>query len=162
MASQPIVSESLIDILELMREDHRKFEKLFGAYAEATDSAAKRAAVCRIHCALLSHTQAAEELLFDAIVDGGNDDAAVEEARAEHEAMRKTLQSILAVEADDPTYDMKVRMLQKEIMHHAREEEGELFAQAREASLDLAGLGERYTRRRDELTPQFERETGLA
>ncbi|MFC3714189.1 hemerythrin domain-containing protein [Sphingoaurantiacus capsulatus] len=161
MASQP-VAESVADILELMREDHGRFEKLFSAYAEADDAEAKRVAVCRIHCALAAHTQAAEELLFDAIVDAGADDAAVEEARAEHEGMRKTLQSILAVKADDPTYDMKVRMLQKEIMHHAREEEGELFAQAREASLDLAGLGERYTRRRDELTPQFERETGLA
>ncbi len=52
-------------------------------------------------------------------------------------------------------------MLQKEILHHAREVEGDLFAQAREASLDLAGLGERYDKRRAELVPQFERETGL-
>lgn len=160
MASQA-VSESVVDILELMRDDHRRFEKLFADYAEAEGHDAKRTAICRIHCALLAHAQAAEELLFGAIVDAGSDDAAVEEARAEHDAMRRTLQSILAVEADDPTYDMKVRMLQKEILHHAREEEGELFARAREASLDLAGLGARYTRRRDELTPQLERETGL-
>ena len=143
------------DILEIIREDHQKIDALFGRYAEAADPAEKRRIVEQIYRDLLPHAQAEEELFYPAVADAGSDDA-VEEAFGEHAAARKTLQSILACSPDDMTYDMKVRMLQKEIQHHVREEETELFQEARDAGLDLEMLGERFLARKAELAPSFE------
>ena len=56
------------------------------------------------------------------------------------------------------TFDMKVKMLQKSIQHHVKEEETILFQEARDAGLDLQMLGQQVRERKNELQPMIERE----
>lgn len=144
------------DILDIIHDDHQKIDALFGRYAEAVDAAEKLRIVQQIYRDLLPHAQAEEEIFYPAIAEAGSVDDAVDEALCEHAAARKTLQSILACSPGDLTYDMKVKMLQKEIQHHVREEETELFQEARDAGLDLEMLGELFVARKAELAPAIE------
>jgi hypothetical protein len=62
-------------------------------------------------------------------------------------------------EPSDEFYDAKVKVLQEEIEHHVEEEEKPkegLFAQTREADVDLKALGERLAARKEELLAQIE------
>lgn len=148
------------DILSIIHDDHQKIDALFADYADASNDTAKLEVVRRIYLALLPHAQAEEEIFYPALAAAAGDDDAIEEAIGEHAAAKKTLESILAASPADPTYNMKVRMLQKEIQHHVREEETELFAEARDAGLDLEALGRRFIERKAELAPQFEQQLG--
>jgi hemerythrin superfamily protein len=161
MATQP-QSGAGQDILEIIRADHLKIDTLFGEYAAAETADAKLRIVHQIYRELLPHAQAEEELFYPQLSDRGSDESAVEEAYSEHAAAKKTIESILAASPDDLAYDMKVKMLQKEIQHHVREEETELFQEARDAGLDLEALGERFLQRKAELAPMFEQQLNSA
>jgi hemerythrin superfamily protein len=157
MATQPMTSAGQ-DLLEMLRQDHLKLDQLFGRYADAADPGEKLAIVQQIYRELMPHAQAEEEIFYPALRDAASDEAMVEEAYSEHAAARKTLASILDASPEDRTYDMKVKMLQKEIQHHVREEETELFQEARDSGLDLAQLGERFRQRKQELMPRIEQQ----
>ena len=159
MATNPMTSADQ-DLLEILRQDHLKIDELFGRYAAAKDEREKLRIVQQIYRELMPHAQAEEEVFYPALRDAASDEAMVEEAYSEHAAARKTLESILNGSPDDMTYDMKVKMLQKEIQHHVREEETELFQEARDSGLDLDQLAERFMHRKQELMPQFEQQLG--
>lgn len=161
MATNPMTSSSQ-DLLELLRQDHLKVDGLFGRYADTTDESEKLAIVRQIYLELMPHAQAEEEVFYPALRDAGSDEAAVEEAYSEHAAAKKTLEAILAGSPDDMTYDMKVKMLQKEIQHHVRDEETELFQEARDSGLDLNELGQRVMQRKQELRSQFEQQLSVS
>ena len=62
---------------------------------------------------------------------------------------------------DDEFYDAKVKVLSEEIKHHVKEEEtpGDgMFAQAREAGLDMDALGDRMAARKKQLLAKFKTE----
>jgi hemerythrin superfamily protein len=159
MATHPMTGTGR-DLIEILRQDHLKVDELFGSYAAATHASEKLQIVQQIYRELMPHAQAEEEIFYPALRDAGSDEAMVEEAYSEHAAAKKTLESILNAAPDDLTYDMKVKMLQKEIQHHVREEETELFQEARDSGLDLAQLGERFLQRKQELMPALERQLG--
>jgi hemerythrin superfamily protein len=159
MATNPMTGAGE-DLLEILRQDHLKVDELFGQYAAATASDEKLRVVRQIYRELMPHAQAEEEIFYPALRDAASDEAMVEEAYGEHAAAKKTLESILAAAPDDMTYDMKVKMLQKEIQHHVREEETELFQEARDAGLDLSELAQRFMQRKQELMPLIEQQLG--
>jgi hypothetical protein len=69
---------------------------------------------------------------------------------------------IAEIEAGGPSdefYDAKVKVLKEEIEHHVEEEEKPkegLFAQTREADVDLKVLGERLAMRKEALQKEIE------
>lgn len=159
MATNPMTSLGE-DLLEILRQDHLKVDELFGQYAAATEDHEKLRIVQQIFRELMPHAQAEEEIFYPALRDAASDETAVEEAYSEHAAAKKTLESILNASPDDMTYDMKVKMLQKEIQHHVREEETELFQEARDSGLDLSELARRFQQRKQELMPTIEQQLG--
>jgi hemerythrin superfamily protein len=140
-------------LLEQLRQDHLKVDELFARYADAEGDAAKLAIVQQIYLELIPHATAEEEIFYPALRDAGDAevDDDVAEAYNEHAAAKKTLEAILRGEPDDMTYDLKVKMLQKAIQHHVREEETALFQEARDLGLDLAALDKRVLARKMEL-----------
>jgi len=60
---------------------------------------------------------------------------------------------------DDEFYDAKIKVLSEEIRHHVREEEKPregMFAQAREAGVDLVALRDQLAERKQELLDKAE------
>lgn len=150
MATQP-ESAAARDILALIHDDHQNIDRLFASYAASQARKEKRRIIEAIYLELLPHAQAEEEIFYPSIADAGDGEHPVDEAFAEHAAARKTIESIMAASLDDPTYDMKVKMLQKAVQHHVREEETELFEEARECGADLEALADRFVARKAEL-----------
>ena len=56
---------------------------------------------------------------------------------------------------EDDLYDAKVKVLGEQIDHHVKEEEGEMFPEARKSEMDLAELGARMLARKNQLISEL-------
>ena len=146
------------DAVSLLKADHRKVEDLFAKFEKARDADRKKALVQQICTELCIHATIEEEIFYPACKDQIEDDDLLEEAYVEHDGAKVLIAELLDSTPDAEFYDAKVTVLSEMIKHHVKEEEKRsegLFAEAKEAGLDVAALGERLRSRKDALMRQF-------
>jgi len=143
------------DAIALLMADHREVEGWFGDYEDLTTDAEKSALAGKICAALKVHTRIEEEIFYPAARQATKDDDLLDEAVVEHAGAKDLIAQIEGMKAGDDLYDAKVKVLGEQIKHHVKEEEEELFPEARQAKMDLVGLGERMAARKSELKAQL-------
>ena len=146
-----------LDAIALLKADHRKVEGLFEKALKSQNSATKQSIVKEICTELTVHTMIEEEIFYPAC-SGKVEGDTVREAYVEHDSAKVIVAELMNDSPDHEFYDAKVKVLSELINHHVREEEKRsegIFAQAREAELDLDQLGERLKARKTELLRQF-------
>ncbi|MFO1247497.1 MAG: hemerythrin domain-containing protein [Alphaproteobacteria bacterium] len=145
------------DAIALLKADHRKVEELFEKFEKAKSDSVKTALVEQICTELSVHTTIEEEIFYPACT-GQIEDDTLTEAYVEHDGAKVIIAELLASSPDNEFYDSKVKVLSEMIKHHVKEEEMRsegMFAQAREAGLDMDALAEEMTARKKELLAQF-------
>ena len=150
------------DAIALLKEDHRKVEELFEQFEKAKGEGRKEKLALEICKELTIHTIIEEEIFYPSI-EGKVDEDLLKESFVEHDAAKVLIAEIEAGGPSDEYYDAKVKVLKEEIEHHVEEEEKPkegLFAQTREADVDLKELGERLAARKEALQAEI-KATGL-
>lgn len=145
------------DAIALLKEDHRKVEKLFKDFEEAKGDGRKEKLARQICLELTVHT-AIEEQIFYPACEGTVDEDLLKESYVEHDAAKLLMAEIESSNGEsDDFFDSKVKVLSEEIEHHVEEEEkaGGVFAQARKGKMDLDALGEQIAARKKELTASY-------
>ena len=145
------------DAITLLKEDHREAEKLFKEFQEAKGEGRKEKLARQICLALSVHFELEEQIFYPAC-EGKVEEEELKEGYVEHAAAKLLVAEIDAEEgADDEFFDTKVHVLQEEIEHHIKEEEGPngIFAQARKSDLDMQSIGERLEQLKSELTEKY-------
>jgi len=145
------------DAVALLKADHRKVEELFEKFEKSRKSDAKSRLAEQICMELTIHTMIEEEIFYPACKDKVEEDV-WSEAQVEHDGAKMLIAEIEAGSPDDEFYDAKVKVLSEQIKHHVKEEEKRsegMFAQARDAGLDMDALGERLAARKQELIEKF-------
>lgn len=146
------------DAIALLKEDHREVEKLFEEFKDAKGEGRKQKLARKICLELIVHSEI-EETIFYPACEGTVEEDELKEGYVEHDAAKLLIAEIEANESgDDEFFDTKVHVLQEEIEHHIKEEEGPggIFSQARKGKLDLDELGEQLAQRKKELTERYE------
>ncbi len=147
------------DAIALLKADHRTVEGLFEKFETAKDD--KKAALAQQICNELKiHTIIEEEIFYPAC-KGKIEEETYTEAHVEHDAAKVLINDIMSSSPDDEFFDAKVKVLSEEIKHHVHEEEARsegMFAQAREAGLDMVALRDAMLARKKELTAQAKTE----
>jgi hemerythrin superfamily protein len=141
------------DAIALLKADHRQVEEWFEQF-ESTRSDSKKQTLAQKVCqALKVHTQIEEEIFYPAFLEATEDKDTHHEAEVEHAGAKKLIAEIEASGPQDDYYDAKMKVLSEMIKHHVKEEEqrGGMFAEAREAGMDLKALGEQLAARKAEL-----------
>ncbi|MEJ6009034.1 hemerythrin domain-containing protein [Novosphingobium aquae] len=139
------------DAIALLKNDHRTVEDLFEKF-ESARSGSKRALAEQICNELKIHATIEEEIFYPALRDKIEDDT-LNEAYVEHDGAKLLINDIMASN-DDEMLEAKVKVLSEEIKHHVGEEEMRIegmFAQAREAGVDLAALRDELMARKESL-----------
>ncbi|MFC4295336.1 hemerythrin domain-containing protein [Novosphingobium tardum] len=152
-----MADQQFTDAIALLKADHRKVEDLFAKFESAT-SGKKQALAEQICNELKIHSTIEEEIFYPALQDKIEDDT-LNEAYVEHDGAKVLINDIMSGGPDDDYYDAKVKVLSEEIKHHVAEEEARsegMFAQAREAGVDLVALRDRMMARKQELMRQAE------
>lgn len=151
------MAKSQPDAIALLKADHRTVEGLFEDFEKAKGASRKADLVQKICTELTVHTIIEEEIFYPAC-RGQIEDDTLDEAYVEHDGAKMLIAELMDSGPDEAFYDAKVKVLSEEIKHHVKEEEMRsegMFAQAREAGLDMDALGEQMRARKEELKAQF-------
>ena len=158
MARKSSKTETAIDLL---KEDHEKVKKAFKEFEkmDREDSETVRQLVQSVCEDLKVHTTIEEEIFYPAVREAIDDEDIMNEASVEHESAKQLIEQLENMEPDDPNYHATFTVLGEYVMHHVKEEEGEMFPQAKKAEqLDLEALGAQMKARKEELIGEMEKE----
>lgn len=149
------------DAIQMLKDDHRRVEQLFEKYEQARRRAEKSRIAQEICLELTVHADLEEEIFYPACREHV-DDPLLDEAQVEHDTAKILLAEIaMGTPQTDPFFDAKVTVLGEYIRHHVQEEEknaDSIFAKALEGGVDTAKLGERMSKRREQLMDEFSEE----
>ncbi len=115
------------------------------------DEGDRRALSTQICGMLAVHAMIEEEIFYPAARKAEVDAVLLDEAQIEHASAKQLIAEIGAARASDPLYDARVKVLGEYIRHHVKEEESELFPACRKSGMDMAEIGVRLQKRKDEL-----------
>jgi iron-sulfur cluster repair protein YtfE (RIC family) len=139
------------DALILLKDDHRRVQKLFGSYENCGEKAlqAKRRIVGEIIRELSQHAAIEEQFFYPMVrreVSISSSD--LQEALEEHHEVTFILAELMPMDPFDERFDPKVAELFENVRHHMYHEEQELFPEvrARVGRKALLELGETLQR----------------
>ena len=131
------------DAITLLSADHAKVKRLFNEFQnlKEEDGSAedKSALVTQICKALKVHAEIEEEIFYPAVRKAIDNADLMDEALVEHSGAKELIAQLEDMSPDDELYDAKVTVLGEQIRHHVKEEEGEMFPQAKKAKVDTSG-----------------------
>jgi len=158
MKFQDFIPKSLMadeqDAIAMLNSDHDKVKDLFEQFEEIKDTRANRqkekivADACR---ELTVHTKIEEEIFYPAVRKAIDEDDLMNEAKVEHDSAKQLIRQLESMQATDEMFVAKFTVLAEYVKHHIEEEQNEMFPLARKAGLDLEALGQKMTRRKQQL-----------
>ena len=141
------------DAVALLKADHRKVEDLFEKFESAKSDSVKKTLAMQICTELSVHATIEEEIFYPACA-GAIEEDLLNEAYVEHDGAKVIIAELADSGPENEFFGSKVKVLSEMIKHHVKEEEMRsegMFAQAREAGLDMDALGEKMAARKREL-----------
>lgn len=137
-------NEATPSVLDLLKADHRKVEKLFAALERADKD--QKVELAREICIELSVHAEAEERAFypaarDALDEEGDD--LVREAIVEHRTLKQLIADIDGSSPKQDLFDANLKVLKEYVEHHVKEEEKELFPKLEKADFDQEAVGQK-------------------
>lgn len=155
MESSKTLTTKTQDATALLKADHKLVASLFADY-EITNSNNKKKQIVEQICKELSiHAQVEEEIFYPAVQKALKDHELVPEATVEHATLKELIAQVKDVEPDGDMFDAKIKVLSEYVKHHVKEEEGEMFPEAKNTKLNLVELGAQMIHRKAELTSQY-------
>ena len=118
------------DAISLLKSDHEEVKKLFKEIETGED---REAIFDQIKAALEVHAAIEEEIFYPAVKKARSEQVKdeVREASEEHKQVKALLAAIAEISSDDESYSAKLKVLKEDVEHHVKEEEGEMFPDAR-------------------------------
>lgn len=153
------------NVLTMLKADHATVKKLLRELDETTErSTRQRERLCtEIERELKVHSQLEEEIFYPAFKAAADkkrkDDDLFYEAREEHHVVDLVLPELMSANPKSKEFSAKATVLKELVEHHIREEEKEMFPQARKlfSEAELRALGDQTAERKEELTPSSRR-----
>ena len=139
--------------IELLKEQHDKAKKAFKEFEklDREDTEAQQELVQSVCEDLKLHTTLEEELFYPAAREAIEDEDILNEAQVEHETAKMLIEQLENMGPEDPNFRATFTVLGEYVVHHAKEEEGEMFPQVKKTDVDLEELGARMRSRMEEL-----------
>lgn len=121
------------DALALIKSDHEEVSSLFESALGDGTPAEKRKVIAQIITALTVHAKMEETIFYPALRKAGKaqEKDSVLEAYEEHGLMKDMIKKLQKLAPRDETLKAKLTVLKEVVEHHVKEEESEMFDEAR-------------------------------
>jgi hypothetical protein len=141
-----------MDAIQLLKTDHDNVKKLLNELESTTERAIKTRTDLfqTIRTELTVHEIIEEDIFYPALKDHPKAKDIVLEAYEEHHVVDTLMGELGNLPVDDESWGAKAKVMQENIEHHIEEEEGEMFAKARQVfdRAELVELGARMAERK--------------
>ena len=142
-----------LDATGLLKRDHKTVKKLFksiDAAAQGSDPQAELFA--RLNRELEVHDAIEEGIFYPELKAHPKAKEMVDEAHEEHHVMKILLEEMGQLTVKDDAWQAKFQVLMENVLHHAEEEETELFPKAVKAfsRAELVDMGSRMQALKDQ------------
>lgn len=138
------------DVVDLIMQDHREFERLFAVLRNEPD---KRPATTPVLTTLLfAHSRAEESEVYPAAIAEAGEADEVEHSQEEHIEADKLMEELSALDPTTAAFEEVLEKVIEAVTHHLEEEEETVLPGMREKLSDQrrAELGEAFLRVREE------------
>ena len=121
-----------MNAFELLKEDHRKIEKIFEELEPTTERALKtREELFRtLQIELEVHTEIEETILYPVLKKESETRDITFEGYEEHSVAKRLLEEMAITDVTSEVWTAKLKVLKESIEHHVEEEETEMFEDA--------------------------------
>ena len=121
------------DAIELLEQEHRRFEELLKQGEDSSERAKKERSklLATLSAELNSHELMEEKVLYPALQSHPQAREIVLEGFEEHHVADLIVEELKQVSTNDEQWAAKFKVLKENIEHHIEEEEGEMFRLAR-------------------------------
>jgi hemerythrin superfamily protein len=127
--------------MQILKRDHQTVKDLFAAYTKLGDGdiEEKDRLWQQLNEELTIHAEIEERLFYPAVRDVNTDEAEdlVNEALEEHRIVKTLLEEMSDLGVGEDAFEAKMKVLREGVLHHAEEEEKEIFDQARKLSKEV-------------------------
>ena len=135
----------------LLKADHDKVKKLFDKFEKEDDSSKHDIAKEAIQ-ELKVHAAIEEQVFYPALRHEMEDeDGLMDEADEEHHVAKFLIAELEQMQGDEENWEAKFIVLAENVRHHIKEEEREMFPQAKKTDIDFVALGEQLAETKERL-----------
>ena len=135
---------------DLLKKQHKEVKALFKKIENTENARERRRLMSEIATNLEAHTVIEEEMFYPAVrgLETQKAEEMVLEAYEEHHVVKLVLAELPNVDPEDERFHAKMTVLSELVVHHADEEEKEMFKLAQKLGKDeLEGLAEQMEER---------------
>lgn len=137
----------MVNAIQLLLDEHKKFRQLITEFEESGERAhkTKQKTAEELIEELRAHAQLEEQIFYPAARQKADKEleGVILEGIEEHRIADFMMERLEDVEPEDETFDAKFKALSESVKHHLKEEESKLFPEARKLlQEDLERLGE--------------------
>ena len=134
--------KKLENAIAMLKSDHQKVKELFDKFEEQKDSGAQAKIAANAIQELKVHATVEEELFYPAVRQQIEDEEGLmPEADEEHHVAKVLIAELENMKGDEEHWEAKFKVLAESVRHHIKEEEGEMFPEARKTDIDFVALG---------------------
>lgn len=154
MRTSRAAANSRTQILTQLKDDHKRVKKAYRDFQKLDhheDQEQCATLVEQVLSELRVHAALEEELLYPAARGLVAEDELIDEAEVEHQMLHVLIDQLSSMGPEDEFYAARFTVLCEYLVHHVKEEEGELFPQLERARLDWETLARDMDERREEL-----------
>lgn len=122
-----------MNVLELLKEDHRRVDGLFQK-VKATEESEHKELFEQIKAELELHALIEEKIFYPKLIEEGDQELKdiTLEGIEEHHQAKMFLRELSSLVEDSEKFEPKLKVLMEDIEHHVQEEEGEMFPMVEE------------------------------
>ncbi len=121
-----------MDILDLIKKDHRKVASLFSQIETTDDTQKLYECFNQLYEEISLHTEVEEQTFYPAVRDCQDTGQLVDEAQAAHDEAKQLLEEIEDLSPTSMEFKAKILELKQVIQQHVQEEENKVFSQVRQ------------------------------
>ena len=124
-----------MNALEMLKKDHDTVKEILDQLEDTTERATKKRTelFAKLKEELTDHETIEEEIFYPALLEFEKAREIVNEAYEEHQLVDYVLEDMSELSPSDEAWTAKLSVAKENILHHIKEEEGEMFKRARQA-----------------------------